>query len=52
MTNEQREIRRQKRILEYAEEIGNIRKAYRYCGIPDRPSTSGEIDTENSGAND
>jgi len=34
MTNEQREIRRKKRILEYPEEIENIRKACRYFGIP------------------
>ena len=34
MTNEQREIRRKKRVLEYAEEIGNVRKACRYFGIP------------------
>ncbi len=33
MTKDQREIRRKKRILEYAEQIGNINKACRYFGV-------------------
>ena len=33
MTNDQREIRRKKRVIEYAENIGNVRKACRYYGI-------------------
>ncbi len=33
MTHDQREIRRKKRVLEYAERIGNIKKACRYFGV-------------------
>ena len=33
MTNDQREIHRKKRVLEYAERIGNIKKACRYFGV-------------------
>ncbi|MCP4907937.1 MAG: transposase [bacterium] len=33
MTNDQREIHRKKRVLEYAERIGNINKACRYFGV-------------------
>ncbi len=33
MTRDQREIHRKKRVLEYAERIGNINKACRYFGI-------------------
>ena len=33
MTNDQREIHRKKRILEYAERVGNINKTYRYFGV-------------------
>jgi hypothetical protein len=33
MTHEQREIHRKKRILEYAERIGNINKTCRYFGV-------------------
>ncbi len=33
MTKDQREFHRKKRILEYAERIGNINKACRYFGI-------------------
>ena len=33
MTHEEREIHRKKRILEYAERIGNINKTCRYFGI-------------------
>ena len=33
MTHEQREIHRKKRVIEYAESIGNVRKACRYFGI-------------------
>jgi transposase-like protein len=33
MTRDQREIHRKKRIIEYAERIGNINKACRYFGI-------------------
>ncbi len=33
MTKDQREIRRKKRVLEYAERIGNINKACRYFGV-------------------
>ena len=33
MSNEQREIHRKKRIIEYAECIGNILKFYRYFGV-------------------
>jgi transposase len=33
MTHEQREIHRKKRVIEYAENIGNVRKACRYFGI-------------------
>ena len=33
MTHDQREIRRKKRVLEYAERIGNINKACRYFGV-------------------
>jgi len=33
MTRDQREIHRKKRILEYAERIGNINKACRYFGV-------------------
>jgi hypothetical protein len=32
MANDQREIHRKMRVLEYAERIGNINKAYRYSG--------------------
>ena len=33
MTNDQREIHRKKRVLKYAERIGNINKACRYFGV-------------------
>jgi transposase-like protein len=33
MTNEQREIHRKKRIIEYAERTGNIHKSCRYFGV-------------------
>ena len=33
MTNDQREIHRKERVLEYAERIGNINKACRYFGV-------------------
>jgi len=33
MTNDQQEIRRKKRVIENAENIGNVRKACRYYGI-------------------
>jgi len=33
MTNEQREIHRKKRIIEYAERTGNIHRACRYFGV-------------------
>ena len=33
MTHDQREIQRKKRILEYAERIGNINKTCRYFGV-------------------
>ena len=33
MTHDQREIHRKKRVLEYAERIGNIRKACPYFGV-------------------
>jgi transposase-like protein len=33
MTHEQREIHRKKRVIEYAEKIGNVRKACRYTGV-------------------
>ncbi len=33
MTRDQREIHRKKRVLEYAERIGNINKACRYFGV-------------------
>jgi len=33
MTNNQREIHRKKRILEYAERVGNINKTCRYFGV-------------------
>jgi transposase len=33
MTHEQREILRKKRVIEYAEKIGNVRKACRYFGV-------------------
>jgi hypothetical protein len=33
MTNDQREIHRKKRILEYAERVGNINKTCRYFGV-------------------
>ena len=33
MTNDQRGIHRKKRVLEYAERIGNIKKACRYFGV-------------------
>ncbi len=33
MINDQREIRRKKRVIEYAENIGNVRKACRYDGV-------------------
>ena len=32
MTNDHREIHRKKRVLEYAERIGNINKACRWYG--------------------
>ena len=32
MTRDQREIHRKKKVLEYAERIGNINKACRYFG--------------------
>ncbi len=34
MSRQDREIRRKMRILEYAEETGNIRKPCRHFGIP------------------
>ncbi len=33
MTNDQREIHRKKRIIEYAERIGNVHKTCRYFGV-------------------
>jgi len=33
MTHDKREIHRKKRIIEYAERIGNINKACRYFGV-------------------
>jgi len=33
MTKDQREIHRKKRILEYADKIGNINKTCRYFGV-------------------
>jgi transposase-like protein len=33
MTHEQREIHPKKRVIAYAEKIGNVRKACRYFGI-------------------
>ncbi len=33
MTRDQREIHRKKRVLEYAERIGNFNKACRYFGV-------------------
>ena len=33
MTHDQREIHRKKRILEYAERVGNINKTCRYFGV-------------------
>ena len=33
MNSDQREIHRKKRVVEYAERIGNINKACRYFGI-------------------
>jgi len=33
MTHDHREIHRKKRVLEYAERIGNINKACRYFGV-------------------
>ena len=33
MMKDQREIHRKKRIIEYAEQIGNINKACRYFGV-------------------
>ncbi len=33
MTPKQREIQRKSRVIEYAEEIGNVRKACRYYGV-------------------
>jgi len=33
MTDEEREIRRKKRILEHAERIGNINETCRYFGV-------------------
>lgn len=33
MTREQRETDRKKRVIEYAEKIGNVRNACRYFGV-------------------
>jgi hypothetical protein len=33
MTHKQREIHRKKRVIEYADKIGNVRKACRYFGV-------------------
>ncbi len=33
MTNDQREIHRKKRVLEYAERIANVKKACRHFGV-------------------
>jgi transcriptional regulator of acetoin/glycerol metabolism len=33
MTPKQRETQRKKRVIEYAEQIGNVRKACRYYGV-------------------
>ena len=33
MTNDQREIHRKKRVIEYAERTGNIHKTCRYFGV-------------------
>jgi hypothetical protein len=33
MTHDQREIHRKKRILEYAEQVGNVNKTCRYFGV-------------------
>jgi transposase-like protein len=33
MTPKQREIQRKRRVIEYAEQIGNVRKACRYYGV-------------------
>ncbi len=41
MTRDQREIHRKKRILEYAERIGNINKACRYFGVASMTATAG-----------
>ena len=48
MTNDQREIRRKKRVIEYAENIGNVRKACRYYGVARSSFTGGETDNLNS----
>jgi transposase len=33
MTHDQREIHRKKQIIQYAERIGNVKKAFRYFGV-------------------
>lgn len=33
MAHEQREIHRKKRVIEYAEKVGNVRKGCRYSGV-------------------
>jgi ACT domain-containing protein len=33
MTRDQREIHRKKRVLKYADKVGNINKACRYFGV-------------------
>ncbi len=33
MTNAQREIHRKKRVIDYAEQLGNVRMACRYFGV-------------------
>jgi hypothetical protein len=34
MTTDEREINRRRRILDHADESGNVAKTYRYFGIP------------------
>ena len=49
MTHDQREIHRKKRILEYAERVGNINKTCRYFGVARSTfylSVSGMVSTD------
>ena len=48
MTEDQREIRRKKRVLEYAEKIGNIKTTCHRFGIARSTFYSGETDTASS----